>query len=153
MSQAKYSMGTSNAAALVSHATAHAHDTVRKLREADDVAAALDARFDAILLKALTVHSCRWPESQALENALGCENANERKGRMSRLFGYGALDVDRARGCVDERATLIAVGDIAAEEGWQYRVPLPPALAGKKEWRRVTITLAWLSPINTQHHD
>lgn len=153
LSYAKYSTGTSNAAALVSHAAAHAHDTVRKLRATDDVAAALDVRFDAILLKALTVHSCRWPESEALKEALGCENANERKGRMSRLFGYGALDIERMRGCIDERATLIAVGDIGADEGWQYRVPLPPALAGKKEWRRVTITLAWLSPINTWHRD
>lgn len=153
LSRAKYSSGTSNAAALVSHATAHAHDAARRLRETDHGAMALHARFDAVLLKALAVHSCCWPDSAALQQALACANANERKRRMSRLFGYGTLDIDRVRGCTDERATLIAVGDIAPEEGWQYRVPLPATLVGKKEWRRIIVTLAWLSPINPQHHD
>src|SRR4029077_18190395 len=104
-------------------------------------------------LKALAVHTCQWPDSEALRLALECADAMERKARMARLFGYGVLEVDRARGCTDERATLIAVGEIASEQGLLYRIPLPPSLAGKREWRRLTITLAWLSPINPEHHD
>jgi subtilase family protein len=151
LTQAKYSAGTSNAAALVSHATAHAYSALSALRETDP--GTLQPRFDATLLKALTVHTCHWPESTTLQQVLVSANGNERKRRMSRLFGYGVLDIDRVRGSTDERATLIAVGDIAAEEGREYRVPLPPSLAAKKDWRRITITLAWLSPINPEHRD
>jgi len=153
LTDVKYSAGTSNAAALVSHTAAHVHDVIRRLREADAARVALPSRFDSVLLKALTVHSCLWPESLELREALNSSDTNDYKRRMARLFGYGFCDIDRAMGCTDERATLIAVGDIAADEGLEYRVPLPPSLSGKREWRRISITLAWLSPINSQHRD
>lgn len=151
----KYCCGTSNAAALVSHAAAHAHAGIVRLRQDEEIRSALAPRLDAVLLKALVVHTCMWPESQALEAALQTEliDANERKRRLARMFGYGQVDLERARGCTDERATLIAVGEIEPEKGLSYFVPLPHSLAGKREWRRLTITLAWLSPINPQHRD
>jgi hypothetical protein len=153
LGHAKYSAGTSNAAALVSHAAAHAHAAIDTLRQNDGARAALASRLDTVLLKALTVHTCQWPNSEALQQVFEGSSGSERKRRMSRLFGYGLLDVDRARGCTDERATLLAVGEIVKEEGWEYRVPLPPSLAAKKAWRRITITLAWLTPIHPQHRD
>jgi len=153
LAHVKCSAGTSNAAALVSHACAHAHDAIAKIRQDEDTHAFLPTRLDAVLLKALTVHTCQWPDSEVLLQALEPADANDRKRRMARLFGYGLVDIDRARGCTDERATLIATGEIAAEEGQEYFIPLPPSLAGKRDWRRLTITLAWLSPINPQHHD
>ena len=151
LSHAKYSAGTSNAAALVSHATAQAFSALSALREVDG--SLLPMGFDAVLLKALAVHSCHWRDTAALQAIFGTISATERKKRLSRLFGYGVLEIDRLRGCTDERATLLAVADIAADEGWEYRVPLPPSLAATKHWRRITITLAWLSPINPQHRD
>jgi hypothetical protein len=33
----------------------------------------------------------------------------------------------------------------------EYRFPLPPSLAISNEWRRLTITLAWFTPINPNH--
>lgn len=149
----KYSSGTSNAAALVSHAAAHAHSAISTMRDSDIASSMLHARFDSVIMKALAVHTCHWPQSELLNQFLAGVDGNERKRRMSNLFGYGILDIDRLRGCTDHRATLLGVGEIAAEEGWEYRVPLPPALAGKKVWRRVSITLAWLTPINPQHRD
>jgi hypothetical protein len=32
-----------------------------------------------------------------------------------------------------------------------YDVPLPPSLEGVTEFRRLTLTLAWLSPVNARH--
>jgi len=153
LNHARYSAGTSNAAALVSHAAAHAHGAVSQLRQNEAADEALPPQLDAVILKALTVHTCQWPESDALTEALSATDANERKARMARLFGYGVLDIDRARGCPDERATLLAAGNIAADQGLLYKIPLPHSLAGKRVWRRITITLAWLSPINPQHRD
>lgn len=155
LNHSKYTAGTSNAAALVSHAASHAYSAIGGLRGNTSIADHLSPRLDAVLLKALVVHSCQWPDSPQLEAALAplFTDANARKQRLCRLFGYGTLDIDRARGCTDERATVIAVGEIEAEGGLSYRVPLPQSLAGKLEWRRLTVTLAWFSSINPQHRD
>lgn len=32
-----------------------------------------------------------------------------------------------------------------------FQPPLPPGLSGKRVWRRVTVTLAWMSPVNPTH--
>jgi hypothetical protein len=43
------------------------------------------------------------------------------------------------------------VGELAAGDAAVFSAPLPPALASTTEWRRLTITLGWLSPINARH--
>jgi hypothetical protein len=68
-----------------------------------------------------------------------------------RWLGYGPADVDRALSCAAERATMIGSGDLSADQACIFSVPLPPSLAGKTVWRRLTITLAWFSPINPAH--
>ena len=155
LTHVKYTVGTSNAAALASHAAAHAHASIVRLRSQPEIQQALPPKWDAVLLKAMIVHASHWPNSDALVGALRLDlvDAAERKRRMARLFGYGILDGDRARGCTDERATLIAAGEISADQGILYRVPLPPSLAARRIWRRLTVTLAWLTPINPQHRD
>ena len=40
---------------------------------------------------------------------------------------------------------------IEAEQGHVFRLPLPPALAATKVRRRLTVTLAWLTPTNFRH--
>jgi hypothetical protein len=37
---------------------------------------------------------------------------------------------------------------LPVDERHTYAVPLPPSLGGQREWRRLTTTLAWISPIN-----
>jgi hypothetical protein len=70
---------------------------------------------------------------------------------VARWLGYGLADVDRALWCAAERATLIGSGELAADQALVFSAPLPPTLAGKTVWRRLTITLAWFSPINPAH--
>jgi len=50
-----------------------------------------------------------------------------------------------------QRATLIGSGELAADQALVFSAPLPPSLAGKTVWRRLTVTLAWFSPINPAH--
>lgn len=38
-----------------------------------------------------------------------------------------------------------------ADEAFVFSAPLPPSLAGTRAWRRLTLTLAWMSPINFAH--
>ena len=76
---------------------------------------------------------------------------NIEKDFVTRWLGYGPANVDRALACTAQRATLIGVGELGCDEALVFSAPLPPSLAGKKEWRRVTLTLAWISPINFAH--
>jgi hypothetical protein len=158
LSETAYCRGTSNAAALTSRAAARAYRVIEAMREqAQNAPAPL---YDAVILKALLVHGAAWGEmSTKLLNeradlqAIGNGSARRiaQQGFVTRWLGYGAVDVERAITCTEQRATLLGVGELAAEEALVFSAPLPPSLAGTRAWRRVTITLAWISPINPTH--
>jgi hypothetical protein len=46
---------------------------------------------------------------------------------------------------------LIGAGALSEDLADVYAIPLPPSLSGEQIWRRLTVTLAWASPINPQH--
>jgi hypothetical protein len=152
-----YSRGTSNAAALASRLAAQAHEVIESLRA--DSAAAPESKFDAVLLKALLVHGANWsgwqhrllaerPELQLID---GNARRIAESDFVTRWLGYGVVDETRATTCAAERATLIGVGEVGANEALVFAAPLPPGLAAKTAWRRLTLTLAWMSPINSSH--
>ena len=158
LNETAYCRGTSDAAALASRAATQAFDVIELLRA--QAADAPDAKFDAVLLKAMLVHGANWggwrarllaerPELQLIQNG------NSRRAAeldfVTRWLGYGIADVERAITCTAERATLLGVGELAADEALVFSAPLPPGLAGKIAWRRLTLTLAWMSPINVAH--
>lgn len=153
-----YSRGTSNAAALASRAAVQAYDMLELLRaEANDAPGVL---YDAVLLKALLIHGAQWgdwperllaehPEIQAIAHGVARHAAQ--KDLVTRWLGYGPVNVERAITCASERATLLGVGELGADEAFVFSAPLPPTLAGKIAWRRLTVTLAWMTPINCAH--
>lgn len=152
-----YTRGTSNAAALASRAAVQAYDMLESMRAAED--GAPGSTYDAVLLKALLVHGAHWgdwperflaehPEIEAI--AGGAKHAAH-KDLVTRWLGYGPVDVERAITCAAERATLLGVGELGADEAFVFSAPLPPTLAGKIAWRRLTVTLAWMAPINCAH--
>ena len=49
------------------------------------------------------------------------------------------------------RVTALSGGTLRRDESHIHRVPLPRSLIGWHGFRRLTITLAWLSPVNTRH--
>ena len=53
--------------------------------------------------------------------------------------------------CTPHRATLLGYGTISAREANVHRIPLPPSLERITEPRKVTVTVAWLSPVNPRH--
>lgn len=153
-----YSRGTSNAAALTSRAAARAYDVIESLRA--QVVGAPAEKFDAVLLKALLVHGAHWrdgpdrllaerPDFQLIQN--GNSRRVAELDFVTRWLGYGVADMERAITCTAERATLLGVGELGADEALVFSAPLPPGLAGKIAWRRLTLTLAWMSPINPAH--
>lgn len=143
-----YTRGTSNATALISRAAVHCYET---LSEVIDGAAAggYDDSYTAPLIKAMLAHGCSWGDiGQRLVDIIG-EQQNIRNpiSFASRWIGYGLPDIDRVLECTEQRATILGFGELSDAQAHLFRMPLPPSLSSVQEWRRLTVTLAWLSPI------
>ncbi len=153
LSHTAKSRGTSNAAALLSRVGALLAPVISEVRQGDGVTA-LAAVPDGVLIKALLAHGARWGElGQALHGHFGSiEDHDKRKEQVTRLLGFGRLEVDDVAECSPTRVTGIGAGALAEDEGAEHRFPLPPSLSGKRGLRRLTVTLAWFTPVNPLSH-
>lgn len=144
--------GTSNAAALLSRSGALLASVLSELREGNN--SALDGIPDGVVLKTLLAHGARWGE---LSNAFGVyfqsiKDPDKRKDQITRLLGFGRLEVTDVADCSPTRVTAIGAGKLGKEEGAEHRFPLPPSLGGKRGLRRLTLTLSWFTPVNPLSH-
>ncbi|MHB0990263.1 MAG: S8 family peptidase [Burkholderiales bacterium] len=147
----KYSRGTSNATALATRGAAQAHSVIEALRAASPEH--LPGRLDAVLLKALLVHGAEWGvlENQIVNARPEINDWRQRQSLVTRFIGYGLADIDWAISCTEQRATLVGTGELRDGEALEFRVPLPPSLNTQMVRRRLTITLAWMTPVNPRH--
>lgn len=166
-----YSCGTSNAAALISRAAGICYDSLQQIFA--DQASDVDTRaYEVPLLKAMLVHGCSWDEigdnlRSRIENSdfgreirvraeslysrqadISKEIGRQYKSLLARWIGYGLPKVDRVLDCTDQRATLLGFGELSDDEAHVFRLPLPPSFSARSERRRLTVTLAWFSPIS-----
>lgn len=111
---------------------------------------ALENRYTAVLLKTMLVHGSSWDGPMAVMEPIfqTLRNRPALREYLPRFLGYGLCRHERVFSCSDQRATLLGCGELADGQGDVYRVPLPPSLSGNRIWRRLTITLAWLTPID-----
>lgn len=150
-----YSCGTSNSAALATHCAGLAHGAVQALPipvDADPIA----REHWAPLLKALIVHGAAWGEAGTLlEDAFAddIEAWQDRVRLIRRFIGYGEVDYRRCLSATDQRATVLGWGEIRGDESRIFYLPLPASLSAVTEVRRLTTTLAWISPCNQRHQD
>lgn len=147
----KYGRGTSNATALATRGAAQAHAVIEALRASDP--RLLPNRLDAVLLKAMLVHGAEWGdlEEQIINARPDIDDWRKRKNLTTRFVGYGLADIDRAITCTEQRATLIGTGELRDGQALEFRAPIPPCLNAQVVKRRLTITLAWMSPVNPRH--
>lgn len=141
-------VGTSNATALLTRAAVRIFDAI------SETGAEVPRSHQAVLLKTLLVHGAAWGDTgQRLENLFGPPGRGftQRRDNVARFLGYGWPDVERVLDCAAERATLFGFGDLSLGAEDDFDIPLPPSLAGVAEPRRLTLTLAWLSPVNPAH--
>lgn len=143
-----YCCGTSNAAALISRMAAAYHDTLVDVFEEQAPEITLNS-YIAPLLKTMIVHGCSWGEiGTRLQEILQTpDNGRQIRNWISRWFGYGVPDSERVLACTEQRATLLGFGQLGDEEAHLFTLPLPPSLGARREWRRLTVTLAWMSPV------
>ncbi len=141
------SIGTSVAAALATGVATRAHEA---LEAAYPDFGTLPSAQRACLMKALLVHSARWTDARnLLIDVLGPpdgKNHYRQKDNVRRYIGYGAYDPELIISCADDRATLWAVGALAADQGKRFRIPWPATMTAKAQPHGLSATLAWFSP-------
>lgn len=142
----RYVCGTSNATALGTRSC----DLILEMLDA------LNGDWNgvqlAVLAKALLVHGSIWTEAaEAMKQSL--QLGRDYRDHIARYLGYGAVRLERVLGCESHRVTVISSSEIGDGEGHLYELPLPPSLSGIVGVRRLTISLAWLTPINPLHRD
>lgn len=129
-----YTVGTSPAAALVSRSAARAVDAVLDLAGRDLTRSEL-----AVATKAFVSHGHRVPPDLRVHSGLG-----------PYAHGYGVPQRDLADGCDPHEASILYVGNLGANEQTTLALPLPNGLQAVG-LKRITATLAWLSPVNWRH--
>ncbi len=115
----------------------------------------IDAVPRAVWLKALVAHGADWgTAAETIAAVLGDEHGTRQvKEHATRLLGYGAVDIDRVRECTASRVTVLGGGLLQEDQSHVHRLPLPPSLSGWRGHRRLTITLAWISPVNPRRRN
>lgn len=137
-----YSFGTSDAAAQITHEAAKCHDVLNQVFMSE-TGEKLPIDSTAILLKAMLVHGASWDSiadklSQAMESSVK---------KLSTWCGNGIPNIDRVIECTKERITLIGLGALEKEKGDVFKLPLPIDFSSRLIKRKLTVTLAYLSPI------
>ena len=155
-----HTRGTSNATALATRCGARIVERLQELQSEIGGERLEDAEL-AVLIKCLLVHGASWGSAaETLEDVFrDSVNKNNDASRAwreldrlkTRFLGYGEVLPERALFCTDERVTALGWSNIEADQGHVFRLPLPPALAATKVRRRLTVTLAWLTPTNSRH--
>jgi len=148
LDKAVYCCGTSNSAALISRAMGICHDSLLEIFE--EQAPEIEfTTYVAPLLKAMIVHGCSWAEigerlQQILETA---DNGRHIRSWISRWLGYGVPDYSKVLDCTEQRVSILGFGELGDGEAHVFSLPLPSSLASRRDRRKLTVTLAYLSPI------
>lgn len=143
-----YSYGTSNATALGSRTASEVMDVLEALTNNPGDPAFPDAQFHPVLTKALLVHAASWGNNRARLSDLITPTLTRRD--LSQILGYGTVDPTRVAAASTNRVVLLGAGAIQDGQRHHFALPLPLGLSATTEWRRLTITLGWLSPVNTR---
>jgi hypothetical protein len=142
------SSGTSNAAALATRAGLLIGDVLDVSPQPGATPWYRRATAPCVL-KALVAHGARW--GNAGETMTGIHAAAgslaRRKEAVARAIGYGRVDHELVVSSKRTRVTLLGQDTIKAGRRHSWKIPLPDELSSSAEFRRIVLTLAWLTPI------
>jgi hypothetical protein len=147
----RYVFGTSPATALATHDAARLEGALRSME-----GIAVSGEHLAVALKALLGHAAAWDANAGalvddLAREAGLDSWQHRRVGQSRFLGLGSSDTARVLTATEQRAVILFTGEIARDRTHQHQLPLPSTLSGQAEWRALTATLAWLTPVNFRH--
>lgn len=145
-----YTCGTSNAAALATRSLNSIFDVLESLTVDAAGSPFPDAQYHPVLARTLLVHAAGWHDLiPTMRNALGLTGQAVRR-ELTRLLGYGPVRDERLATADRVRVVLLGAGSINKDQRHTFRFPLPTSLSAARAWRRLTITLGWISPINVR---
>jgi hypothetical protein len=144
--------GTSNATALASRTAGLIYERLVLLAN-EPGGDRLSEDWMAVLLKTLLVHGASWGEAANLIAEAAPQGSDGRalESLKTKLLGYGEAEAARSLGSTEKRVLLLGWDTISADDAHEYTLPLPPSLAAQRFKRRLTVTLAWMTPINLRH--
>lgn len=101
------------------------------------------------VLKALIAHGASWGDlgHEMTSVHLPTGSMPRRKEAVSRAMGYGAVDRARVVDGGGHRVTLLAEDSIRKDQRHEWRIPLPDDFRSSVDFRRIVVTLAWLTPV------
>jgi hypothetical protein len=142
--------GTSNATALVTRSCNLIADALDEVFEGDEISW-LDMPTRVPMIKALLAHSSEWGDiGSVLEQAFPPQDANKwskRRDTITKFLGYGKPNIPDVVTGSTRKITLLGEEVIKPEHRHEYTIPIPKSMFGKKEIRKIKITLAWTAPI------
>lgn len=142
-----YVSGTSNATALVSRNAAMLYDTLNMLQ--DKYSIDLTAEHDIVLLKALLVHSTNLGKNfEIYSSVLKKTERGFSRDHASRFLGYGFADFNTIYFSTEQRVTILGFGSLNDKETDEFSLPLTEELRSRILEKRLTATLAWITPVN-----
>ena len=154
LDQVALSAGTSPATALATRAAHRIFDSLMD-RDGGSLLWDIDPEFYAVVVKALLVHTARWNGNEdLLKEVCGPEDKRrhvERAENSSRFIGFGTPTVPHSLECSANRATLVGFGSLQTDTAHSFTIPLPACLERVTDPRRVTVTVAWFSPVRPGH--
>ncbi|NQU75832.1 MAG: S8 family peptidase [Planctomycetes bacterium] len=152
LNQTAFCRGTSNATALASRTAGMAYERLASLVN-EPGGERLAEEWMAVILKALLVHGASWTDSSDVIEQAAPPNLDRRTmtAIKRKLLGYGEVEPTRLLAGTEKRVLLLGWDRISTDEGHEYLLPLPPALASVRYKRRLTVTLGWISPVNLRH--
>jgi len=148
LDRTRYARGTSGAAALMSHCSDGVYRILEGIRGGPG--RELVREYYVVLTKALLAHASSWAGAGERYGAALRNGQNGRAFReyLGRFLGYGLVDIEKIGNCTEQRVTVLGFGKLDDGDGDDFAFPVPPSLSAVAERRRLTVTLAWLSPIN-----
>lgn len=142
-----FSFGTSNATALVTNKAQECYAVLDSIF-LNETGMHIPDAYAAVLIKAMLVHGASWNGLDKLFQETLEISGRQTKSILHKYLGYGEPDVEKVKECTKERVTLIGYGDIMQNQAFVYSIPMPIEFHEKKMRRKLTVTLAYLSPIH-----
>ena len=142
-----YSFGTSNSAALISNKAEECFNILNDVFQTE-TGEVIPYEYSAVLIKAMLVHGTSWSNLQDDCRTYLNISGQQANNTIHQYLGYGVANVDSVKECTKNQATLIGYGDIKQGQAYVYSIPLPFNFHNQKYKRKLTITLAYLSPIH-----
>ena len=138
-----YLSGSSNSTALASRLCAEYLNVLKGIPHLN-----IPEAFESIALKAMLIHSCLWGTiGQDLMDQYVPKVARKTREETLRWIGYGEPSFEISSFCTDQRVTLIGYGALSQNRQTEFSFKMPSSLIAKVVKKRLTITLAWKSPI------